>query len=91
MQVVESKTQRADLEALTRACTLFVKAMEATACGSAIPPTKIIQILVSIISVAFNIPQDTICHAVSDIYAAAAQSSDASSATSATTPDDRHH
>jgi len=83
-QVVEGKTQRAALDALTRACTLFVKAMEATECGSAIPPTKIIQILVSTISVAFNIPQDT-------VYAASAQSSDASSATSATTPDDRNH
>ena len=58
--------------------------MEATECGSAIPPSKIIQILVSTISAAFNIPQDT-------VYAASAQSSDASSATSATTPDDRNH
>src|SRR6218665_1392372 len=60
--------KRAALHALTRACTLFVSAMEATECDSATLPAKIIQILVS--SVAFNIPQDTVCNAVSDIYAA---------------------
>src|SRR6218665_3583473 len=45
---------------------MFVSAMAATECGSATLPAKIIQILVSTISVAFKIPQDTICDAVSD-------------------------
>jgi len=90
-EIDDGKAQRAALDALTRACTMFVSAMEATECGSATLPAKIIQILVSTISVAFKIPQDTVCDAVSDIYAAAATPPDASSATSATTSDNRHH
>ena len=90
-QVDDGQAQRTALDALTRACTMFVSAMAATECGSATLPAKIIQILVSTISVAFKIPQDTICDAVLDVYAAAARPLDASSATSATTPDNRHH
>src|SRR6218665_2583972 len=70
---------------------MFVSALAATEGGSATLPAKIIQILVSTISVAFKIPQHTICDAVSAVYAAVTQPLDASSATSATTPDNRHH
>src|SRR6218665_27428 len=50
------------------------------------PPPRIPEV-----ACADQAPADTVCNAVSDIYAAAAQSPDASSATSATTPDVRHH
>jgi len=84
------KTQRDALEALTRACTVFVKAME-TGDGAAITTARLIEILVSTIHVAFNINLNTVCGAVTNAYAVAAEASGATSAASATSPDNRHH
>ena len=89
-QVDGGKTQRDALEALTRACTVFVKAME-TGDGAAITTARLIEILVSTIHVAFNINLNTVCGAVTNAYAVAAEASGATSATSATPPVNRHH
>jgi len=89
-QINDGKTQRAALDALTCACTLFIKAMGATEGVSVISPTTLIQILVSTIFVAFSIRQQTVCNVISDAYTVAADAPGATSTTSATSPINRH-